>query len=213
MTALPRGRTMARADLEALPDDGWRHELVDGALVLTPAPGGRTSRRSSSSWSPSTPRAPPSCGSWWRRSRSTSARTRSYTPISWPRHDPRSPTPDSTASTPRHRGPLAVDHPHRPRTQEGSLRDRPLPVVLGRRPGLQRARAIDHDVAPRGRQVRRDRNRSRSGAAHRQPAVRRADLAGRSGDVTIEVNRTGPGRRHRQVVERRAASKTASWRA
>lgn len=29
---------MTRADLEALPDDGWRHELVDGALVMTPAP-------------------------------------------------------------------------------------------------------------------------------------------------------------------------------
>lgn len=38
MTTLPRGRTMTRADLEALPEDGWRHELVDGALVMTPAP-------------------------------------------------------------------------------------------------------------------------------------------------------------------------------
>ena len=38
VTSLPRGRTMTRADLEALPDDGWRHELVDGALVMTPAP-------------------------------------------------------------------------------------------------------------------------------------------------------------------------------
>ena len=38
MTRLPRGRTLTRADLEALPDDGWRHELVDGALVMTPAP-------------------------------------------------------------------------------------------------------------------------------------------------------------------------------
>jgi Uma2 family endonuclease len=38
VTTLPRGRTMTRDDLEALPDDGWRHELVDGALVMTPAP-------------------------------------------------------------------------------------------------------------------------------------------------------------------------------
>lgn len=38
MTTLPRGRAMTHADLEALPDDGWRHELVDGALVMTPAP-------------------------------------------------------------------------------------------------------------------------------------------------------------------------------
>jgi Uma2 family endonuclease len=38
MMTLPRGRAMTRADLEALPDDGWRHELVDGALVMTPTP-------------------------------------------------------------------------------------------------------------------------------------------------------------------------------
>ncbi len=38
MTTLPRGRTMTRTDLEALPEDGWRHELVDGALIMTPAP-------------------------------------------------------------------------------------------------------------------------------------------------------------------------------
>ncbi|WP_345526795.1 Uma2 family endonuclease [Nocardioides endophyticus] len=38
MTTLPRGRSMTRANLEALLDDGWRHELVDGALVTTPAP-------------------------------------------------------------------------------------------------------------------------------------------------------------------------------
>lgn len=41
VTTLPRGRDMTRADLDALPDDGWRHELIDGALVMTPAPGYR----------------------------------------------------------------------------------------------------------------------------------------------------------------------------
>lgn len=41
VTTLPHGRSMTRADLEELPDDGWRHELVDGALVMTPAPGWR----------------------------------------------------------------------------------------------------------------------------------------------------------------------------
>jgi Uma2 family endonuclease len=38
VTTLPRGREITRAELEALPDDGWRHELVDGALIMTPAP-------------------------------------------------------------------------------------------------------------------------------------------------------------------------------
>ncbi len=30
---------LTRADLEALPDDGLRHELIDGTLVMNPAPG------------------------------------------------------------------------------------------------------------------------------------------------------------------------------
>ena len=33
------GNVLTRADLDALPDDGLRHELIDGALVMTPAPG------------------------------------------------------------------------------------------------------------------------------------------------------------------------------
>jgi Uma2 family endonuclease len=41
VTTLPRGRRLTRADLDALPDDGWRHELVDGTLVMTPAPSPR----------------------------------------------------------------------------------------------------------------------------------------------------------------------------
>lgn len=35
---LPHGRELTRADLEALPDDGHRYELIDGVLVVTPAP-------------------------------------------------------------------------------------------------------------------------------------------------------------------------------
>lgn len=35
---LPRGRALTRADLAATPDDGHRYELIDGALVVTPAP-------------------------------------------------------------------------------------------------------------------------------------------------------------------------------
>lgn len=41
VTTLPRGRDFTRADLDALPDDGWRHELIDGSLLMTPAPSWR----------------------------------------------------------------------------------------------------------------------------------------------------------------------------
>ncbi|MGN6578287.1 MAG: Uma2 family endonuclease [Nocardioides sp.] len=44
VTTLPRGRELTRTELEALPDDGWRHELVDGALLVTPAPSLRHQR-------------------------------------------------------------------------------------------------------------------------------------------------------------------------
>ncbi len=33
------GSAVTRADLDALPDDGLRHELIDGAFVMTPEPG------------------------------------------------------------------------------------------------------------------------------------------------------------------------------
>lgn len=35
---LPRSRPLTREDLEAMPDDGHRYELVDGVLVVGPAP-------------------------------------------------------------------------------------------------------------------------------------------------------------------------------
>jgi Uma2 family endonuclease len=40
VTALPqtRGRPFTRADLESMPDDGRRYELIDGCLLVTPAP-------------------------------------------------------------------------------------------------------------------------------------------------------------------------------
>ena len=38
MTTLPWGRELTRDDLDALPDDGHRHELLDGVLVMSPAP-------------------------------------------------------------------------------------------------------------------------------------------------------------------------------
>lgn len=41
MTWLPHGRPLTRADLDALPDDGHRYELIDGVLIVTPAPSPR----------------------------------------------------------------------------------------------------------------------------------------------------------------------------
>ncbi len=38
MTTLPRSRPLTRADLDAMPDDGHRYELIDGVLIVTPAP-------------------------------------------------------------------------------------------------------------------------------------------------------------------------------
>ena len=36
-----RGRPFTVHDLEGMPDDGHRYELLDGALVVTPVPGFR----------------------------------------------------------------------------------------------------------------------------------------------------------------------------
>ncbi|GAB08267.1 hypothetical protein GOARA_006_00260 [Gordonia araii NBRC 100433] len=35
---LPRGRALTRADLDAMPDDGHRYELIDGILIVSPSP-------------------------------------------------------------------------------------------------------------------------------------------------------------------------------
>jgi Putative restriction endonuclease len=44
VTVLPRGRALTRSDLEQMPDDGHRYELVDGTLIVTPAPSPRHQR-------------------------------------------------------------------------------------------------------------------------------------------------------------------------
>jgi Uma2 family endonuclease len=41
VTELPRGRPLTRNDLEQMPDDGHRYELIDGTLIVTPAPSTR----------------------------------------------------------------------------------------------------------------------------------------------------------------------------
>jgi Uma2 family endonuclease len=37
-TGLPWGRPLTIADMEHMPDDGHRYELIDGVLIVTPAP-------------------------------------------------------------------------------------------------------------------------------------------------------------------------------
>ena len=39
MAIMVTANLLTRADLDALPDDGLRHELIDGQFVMTPAPG------------------------------------------------------------------------------------------------------------------------------------------------------------------------------
>ena len=38
VTTLPHGLPLTRADLDAMPDDGHRYELIDGVLVVSPSP-------------------------------------------------------------------------------------------------------------------------------------------------------------------------------
>jgi Uma2 family endonuclease len=38
MTVLPYSRPLTRDDLDAMPDDGHRYELLDGMLIVSPAP-------------------------------------------------------------------------------------------------------------------------------------------------------------------------------
>ncbi len=38
MTLLPQSRPLTAADLETMPDDGHRYELIDGTLIVTPSP-------------------------------------------------------------------------------------------------------------------------------------------------------------------------------
>ena len=44
VTSLPQSRPLTADDLATMPDDGHRYELIDGALIVTPAPARRHQR-------------------------------------------------------------------------------------------------------------------------------------------------------------------------
>lgn len=44
VTVLPQSRPLTADDLAAVPDDGHRYELIDGTLIVTPAPSWRHQR-------------------------------------------------------------------------------------------------------------------------------------------------------------------------
>jgi len=53
MSAMSDSSVLTRDDLDALPDNGLRRELVDGAIVMTPAPGtAASSATSRGRWHP-----------------------------------------------------------------------------------------------------------------------------------------------------------------
>lgn len=49
-TTPPRRPGLTRADLEHTPDDGYRYEIIDGVLFVTPAPGYRHQRIAALLW-------------------------------------------------------------------------------------------------------------------------------------------------------------------
>ncbi|MDP9444905.1 MAG: Uma2 family endonuclease [Actinomycetota bacterium] len=59
VTTLPRSRPLTRDDLEKMPDDGHRYELVDGTLIVTPAPSWRHQRVVTRLWSLLNAQCPP----------------------------------------------------------------------------------------------------------------------------------------------------------
>ncbi len=76
VTPLPRSRPLTRDDLETMPDDGHRYELIDGVLVVTPAPSNVHQTVSVTLSSCSAARVRPTSSSCTRRSMSHWPRTR-----------------------------------------------------------------------------------------------------------------------------------------
>lgn len=134
VTTLPRGRSLTRRDLDSMPEDGHRYELIDGCLVVTPAP---------------TPRHQiVVVGLWEVLKAACPAHLRVLVaPLDVVLSDDTVVQPDALVarpgrllrtrpagrSTARRRGALDEHPPHRRRPQAAPLRGRRSPVVLGRR--------------------------------------------------------------------------------
>ena len=83
VTTLPRGQEFTRADLDAMPDDGRRHELIDGSLIVTPAPSRRHQRAVGELYLLLRRTCPPELEVFSRPSTSSWRSTRSSSPICW----------------------------------------------------------------------------------------------------------------------------------
>ena len=59
MTTVETAGRFTRADLDAMPDDGRRYELLDGSIIVSPAPGKRHQRVESRP-----PRRAPAVATW-----------------------------------------------------------------------------------------------------------------------------------------------------
>lgn len=50
MSVMVSHGAFTRADLEALPDDGFKHELIDGAIFIDPTPNWEFTRADYDAW-------------------------------------------------------------------------------------------------------------------------------------------------------------------
>ena len=83
LASIPTGRPFTVDDLEAMPDDGNRYEVIDGMLIVTPAPGWHHQEMGLTAYLVLRRRAPVICASWQRRSRCGPRTTARCSPTSW----------------------------------------------------------------------------------------------------------------------------------
>ena len=91
---LPMRTDLTRDDLDAMPDDGYRYELIDGILIVSPAPRRVHHRPSETCTSLCGSLARRTSKYCWRRSTSRSPTTPRCSPICWSR--PARPPPNRT---------------------------------------------------------------------------------------------------------------------
>lgn len=159
---LPRGRALERDDLDAMPADGHRYELIDGTLIVSPAPRTAHQRASAHLFRALDRVVAPSCELL-------------YAPLDVVLADDTVIQPDLLIAARDQFAecdlptapllavdPLPVQPQHRPAAEEGTAPTRRLPALLGRRPG----RTLHHRLDPRRRPLPADRARRRRGQLH-----------------------------------------------